>query len=103
MIIAACVGVGAIGAVAAYHYDAASYTSEGIPPPLADILAGDNADHGRQTPAYLIAHPAALRAAAIECQNSAGPDVVDVCDNVHSAESGLLAIQYRNAAAGKTQ
>jgi hypothetical protein len=103
LIVAACVGVGALGAGTAYHYEAANYPSESTVERQSDASAGDIADHNPPTPAYLMAHPAALNAAAVQCQNSAGPNVVAICDNVHSAQSGLLAIQYRNAAAGKSQ
>lgn len=103
IVVAACIGAGAIGAGTAYHYEAANYTSESTFVPQSDDSTGNIAAHNPPTPAYLMAHPAALNAAAMKCQNSAGLNVVAICDNVHSAQSGLLAIQYRNAAAGKSQ
>jgi hypothetical protein len=103
IIVAACVGVGAIGAGAAYHYEATNFPSEITVAPQSDSSTGNIADQNAPTPAYLMAHPAALNAAEIQCQNSAGHNVVAICDNVHSAQSGLLAIQYRNAAGRKSQ
>lgn len=93
IIVAACVGAGAIGAGTAYHYEASNHQSESTAARESDA----------PTAAFLMAHPAALNAAAIQCQDNAGLNVIATCDNVHSAQSGLLAIQYRNAAAGKSQ
>jgi hypothetical protein len=103
IIVAACIGVGAIGAGTAYHYEASDFPSASKIASQSDTSKGGIIEHNPPTPAYLMAHPAAMKVAELQCQNSVGPNVVAVCENVHSAQSSLLAIQYKNAAAGKSQ
>jgi len=45
--------------------------------------------------ASMIADPATLKSAAKECSEGNGPDVMTLCDHVHSAEAQLLAQKYR--------
>lgn len=102
VIVAACIAIGAIGASATYHYVASSSPAGDISDPPISLPGNNAGNQNPPTPEYLITHPAALKAAEIQCQNSVGPNIVGMCDNVHSAQSDLLAAQYRDAA-GKSQ
>jgi hypothetical protein len=85
-----------------YHYETTNnYTTFDAAAPPPSATSDQIPTNTVPTPEYLMAHPDALKLAQHQCQDSSGPNVVAVCDNVHSAESGLLANEYRNAASGK--
>ena len=48
--------------------------------------------------AYLMAHPAALKAAEKACNEGSGSGIVSLCDRVHSAEARLMAEKYHSGA-----
>ena len=85
-----------IGALLFYR-DHLGHSRDAVAPsfPIAGIQ-----EHATQVPAasYLMAHPTALKAAAKACINGSDPNIVRLCDRVHSAEAGLMAEKYRNGA-----
>jgi len=89
------------GAALHYHNFARGSTSN-ILPKLPLVTSDSAIEDQIPTPKYLMANPSALRAAQLQCQNGIGSNVVAICDNTHEAESGLLAIEYQNAAHRKS-
>ena len=87
-----------IGALLFYR-DHLDRSSDAVAPgsPIAGMQGQEPA---AQIPAasYLMAHPTALKAAAKACINGSDPNIVRLCDRVHSAEAGLMAAKYRNGA-----